>query len=249
MITTILFDMGGTLEDIWYDDATIADVIRRLRAFLKEHQICGDCEENVFWEKLSRGIRRYKDWSEANELELKPEQIWPDFYLSELNPDRTAAEKYAEEMAGMWEVTYYHRELRPEVRETLQILKEKGYRLGVISNTASLYSVFDVLEAYGIRDYFEDITLSSITGYRKPHRRIFEISLRQMQVRAEECAYVGDTVSRDIIGARRMHFGAAIQIRSFLSDQKDRDVCTEWKPDCIVGSIAEIPACLEKINR
>ena len=112
MITTILFDMGGTLEDIWYDDSTVAEVTHRLLTFLKKHQICGDYEESVFWEKLSRGIRRYKDWSEANELELKPEQIWPDFYLSELNPDRTAAEKYAEEMAGMWEVTYYHRELR-----------------------------------------------------------------------------------------------------------------------------------------
>ena len=72
MITTILFDMGGTLEDIWYDDSTVAEVTHRLLTFLKKHQICGDYEESVFWEKLSRGIRRYKDWSEANELELKP---------------------------------------------------------------------------------------------------------------------------------------------------------------------------------
>ncbi len=67
----------------------------------------------------------------------------------------------------MWEVTYYHRELRPKVKETLEELKKRGYHLGVISNTASLYSVFDVLEQYGIRDYFEDVTLSSVTGYRK----------------------------------------------------------------------------------
>ena len=50
----------------------------------------------------------------------------------------------------------------------------------MISNTASLYSVFDVLERYGIRDYFSDVTLSSVTGYRKPNPGIFKIALRQM---------------------------------------------------------------------
>ena len=119
---------------------------------------------------------------------------------------------------------------------------------GVISNTASLYSVFDVLEAYGIRDYFEDVTLSSVTGYRKPHPGIFQIALREMKAKAEECAYVGDTLSRDVIGAKRMHFGAAIQIRSFLSSQKDEGVDSVWQPDHVVEKIADIVPYLEKLN-
>ena len=179
MIKTILFDMGGTLEDIWYNDQTIRTVTGELR---------------------------------------------------------------------MWEVTYYHRELRPKVKETLEELKKRGYHLGVISNTASLYSVFDVLEQYGIRDYFEDVTLSSVTGYRKPHPSIFQISLRQMQAKPEECAYVGDTISRDIIGAKRMHFGAAIQIQSFLSAQKDAGVDAAYQPDHIIRELPELVDYLEEGN-
>ena len=103
------------------------------------------------------------------------------YYLASLGlPDEKVGE-IAEELADFWEVTYYHRERRPGVRETLEALKTRGYKLGVISNTASLYSVFNVLEHYGIRDYFQDVTLSSVTGYRKPHPGIFQISLRQMQ--------------------------------------------------------------------
>ena len=202
MINTVLFDMGGTLEDIWYNDQTIQDVTRKLLPFLQEHDMVTGSNEICFWNKINNGIRRYKQWSEGNALELKPEEIWPQYYLSEFDLDKEKVARYAEDMAGLWEVTYYHRELRPGVKEALEELKNKGYRLGVISNTASLYSVFDVLEAYGIRDYFEDV----------------------------------------------MHFGAAIQIRSFLSSQKDEGVDSVWQPDHVVEKIADIVPYLEKLN-
>ena len=169
MIKTILFDMGGTLEDIWYNDQTIRTVTGELRTFLDEHDLGTGCNDITFWNKLNSGIRTYKQWSESNELEKKPEEIWPEYYMADFNLNRERLQEVAERLAGMWEVTYYHRELRPKVKETLEELKKRGYHLGVISNTASLYSVFDVLEQYGIRDYFEDVTLSSVTGYRKPH--------------------------------------------------------------------------------
>ena len=248
MINTVLFDMGCTLEDIWYNDDTIQTVTRKLLTFLQEHDMVTGSNEISFWNKINSGIRKYKEWSEGNALELKPEEIWPNYYLSEFDLDKEKIARYAEDMAGLWEVTYYHRELRPGVKEALEELKNKGYHLGVISNTASLYSVFDVLEAYGIRDYFEDVTLSSVTGYRKPHPGIFQIALREMQAKAEECAYVGDTLSRDIIGAKRMHFGAAIQIKSFLSNQKDEGVDSVWRPDHVVEKILDIVPYLEKLN-
>ena len=249
VIKTILFDMGGTLEDIWYNDQTIRTVTGELRTFLDEHDLGTGCNDITFWNKLNSGIRTYKQWSESNELEKKPEEIWPEYYMADFNLNRERLQEVAERLAGMWEVTYYHRELRPKVKETLEELKKRGYHLGVISNTASLYSVFDVLEQYGIRDYFEDVTLSSVTGYRKPHPSIFQISLRQMQAKPEECAYVGDTISRDIIGAKRMHFGAAIQIQSLLSAQKDAGVDAAYQPDHIIRELPELVDYLEERNR
>lgn len=232
--------MGGTLEDIWYDDQTVQNVTDRLLSMLEEEGLGIHCGRDEFWTRLDAGIRRYKKWSEGNQRELKPEEIWPDYYLADFHLNRPKLAAISEDLAGMWEVTYYHRELRPNVKETLRCLSDRGYRLGVISNTASLYSVFDVLEGYGIRGYFETVTLSSVTGYRKPHPAIFEIAMREMCARPEDCIYVGDTISRDIIGSRTAGFGKAAQIRSFLSSRKDADVVDDVRPDYLLEKISDL---------
>ena len=147
------------------------------------------------------------------------------------------------------EVTFYHRELRDGAAEMLQALKSRGYHLGVISNNASLYNVFRVLEDYGIRGFMEDVTVSSVTGYRKPHPEIFRIALRQMQAKPEMCVYVGDTVSRDIIGPKQVGFAKAVQIRSFLSEQKDVHVAADAaQPDKVIGTLMDLVTWLDQIN-
>ena len=72
--------------------------------------------------------------------------------------------------------------------------------------------MFDVLKDYGIRDYFQDVTLSSVTGYRKPDPNIFLVSLHQVQSDPASCAYVGDTLSRDVIGPIRMDYPKVITV-------------------------------------
>ncbi len=248
MIDTVLFDMGGTLEDIWYNSETTASVTQKLIETLQQHGLYPGCNEVTFWNVINAGVARYKTWSESRALEKKPEEIWPEYYLRDFGLDSAKVAEIAEELAGQWEITYYHRELRPDVKPTLDTLRQRGYKLGVISNTASLYSVFDVLEAYGIREYFQDVTLSSVTGYRKPHPSIFQIALRQIQSAPENCIYVGDTLSRDVIGAKQQNFGAAVQIRSFLSAQKDVGVDEKWKPDCVIENIAGVVDFLDRIN-
>lgn len=249
MLTTVLFDMGGTLEDIWYNEDTQRATCRRLLEVLRANGLEPGCPDDVFWKRITDGVKAYKQWSEGNMLEKKPEEIWPDWYLRDFAFDREKLLPITEELANLWEVTFYHRELRAGAAEMLQALKDRDYRIGVISNNASLYNVFDVLEQYGIRAYMEDVTVSSVVGYRKPHPGIFQIALRQMQVTAAECVYVGDTVSRDIIGSKRAGFGKSVQIGSFLSAQKDAEVSADAeRPDIIIRDIRELIPWLDEIN-
>ncbi len=140
----------------------------------------------------------------------------------------------------MWEVAHYHRSLRPRVVEMLQGLKDLGLKLGIISNTAALYQVFDTLEEYGIRGFFDDVTLSSVTGLRKPCPDIFFVSARQLRVDPKNCVYVGDTVSRDITGSKRAGFACAIQIGSQLTREKDCGIVREFEPDHIIRDIYDV---------
>lgn len=248
MIDTVLFDMGGTLEDIFVDDASKAESAREVLRILKEKGFPMSDSPEAAQKKLADGWDRYAAYRGPTDRELKPEEIWGQYVLTDFGLDQATVTPFAEELAHMWEVTYYHRTLRPHVADMLEGLKGLGMKLGVISNTASLFQVFAVLKDYGIRDYFQDVTLSSITGYRKPHENIFKASLYQMQSDPAHCAYVGDTFSRDVIGPQRMGFGMTFHIQSFLTKSKDVDVPKEIRATYEVEDIYQVYTILRDLT-
>ena len=247
MITTVLFDMGGTLEDIWVDEASEKAAILELDRMLRAHGLETGMAPEALKAVVDAGWKRYGVYRDATDVELKPVQIWCDYVLADYGFPRDQLAPCCEEIAHMWEVTHFHRNLRPRVKEMLEGLKGLGLKLGVISNTAALYQVFDTLEEYGIRDYFADVTLSSVTGFRKPCGDIFTVSLRQMRSMPSECVYVGDTVSRDVIGSKRAGFAAAIQIGSHLTKEKDASIRREFEPDYFIEDIYEVYPLVEKM--
>lgn len=246
MIDTVLFDMGGTLEDIHVDDESRHASIQGVLDILRAHGIDPNKDFETAASAINAGWERYGAYRDPRQRELKPEEIWGSFVLTDFGLDEESVRSYAEELAHMWEVTHYHRALRPHVREMLEGLKDLGMKLGVISNTASLYQVFDILKEYGIRDYFQDVTLSSVTGYRKPNPNIFMVSLHQVQSDPAHCAYVGDTISRDVIGPIRMGFGATFHIDSYLTRLKDTHISPDVKATYNIQDIYEVYTILKE---
>lgn len=239
MLDTVLFDMGGTLEDIRNTEETRARTAEAIVRVLGEHGIDTGLAPETLWALIWPNIKRCKDKCELTRIEMKPEEIWTAAF-AELNIDCAAIAPFAEELAHMWEVTYYERALRPRVKETLAGLSELGLKLGVVSNTASLYQVFDSLEEYGIRGFFRDVTLSCVVGYRKPDPNIFRVALRQLRSDAAGSVYVGDTLSRDVAGPRACGFAKTIQIHSFLTDLKDTDCVGRIRADHNISDISEV---------
>ena len=246
MIDTVLFDMGGTLEDIYTDEESRNASAREVLRILKGKGIIVPDNLPSAREKLADGWDRYAAYRGPTNRELKPEEIWGQYVLTDFGLDQETVAPFAEELAHMWEITYYHRTLRPRVAEMLAGLKGLGMKLGVISNTASLYQVFDILEEYGIRDYFQDVTLSSVTGYRKPDPNIFLVSLNQIRSDPKTCAYVGDTYSRDVIGPQRLGFGATFHIHSFLTQSRDTDVPKDVRATYSIEDIYEVYTILKE---
>lgn len=240
MITSVLFDMGGTLEDIFVDQASERAAIEKLESMLKSWGLDPGVDYETLKARVDQGWVDYGKYRDSSDVELKPISIWRDYVLRTFDFPAQVLEPHCEEIAHMWEVTHYHRAVRPRVAEMLEGLKGLGMKLGIISNTAALFQVFDTLEEYGIRDYFRDVTLSSVTGMRKPAPDIFTVALRQLRSRPEQCVYVGDTVSRDIIGSKRAGFAKAIQISSQLTKQKDCGIRREFEPDYMVEDIYEV---------
>ena len=88
----------------------------------------------------------------------------------------------------------------PGARETLGTLRERGYRLGVVSNADG--RVRRLLEEAGLATHLEVILDSAHLGVEKPDPRIFLAAAEEMSLPPSSCAYVGDVYEIDILGAR-----------------------------------------------
>ncbi len=86
--------------------------------------------------------------------------------------------------------------LFPETVETLTELKRSGLKLGVISNFDS--RIYSVMQSLDILRFFDNVTLSSETGYCKPDREIFDAAVRALGVPASEVLLVGDSLHDDV---------------------------------------------------
>lgn len=246
MIKAVMFDMGGTLEDLYSDERNDKATAHALYEILKRHDIGVPYEAEPLWDIVGAGIQAYKKHSELTLIELKPEEIWCDWGFKDVPVDREKLAEISEEIAHMWETTFYDRRLREHAAEMLKALKEDlNMHVSVVSNTGSLFQVFSTLKNYGVRQYFDEITLSSIVGYRKPHPNIFRIACAQADLDPSECAFVGDTLSRDVVGPRKMGFGRVFKINSFLTPQKDIGKFSV-EPDYQITDIYDVYTLLKK---
>lgn len=84
--------------------------------------------------------------------------------------------------------------------EILLYLKEKGYRLSVVSNFDHAPTARELLGKFGIADFFEHIVVSDEVGWRKPHRKIFEFALAELGESPSDVIFIGDNPEADIMG-------------------------------------------------
>lgn len=90
---------------------------------------------------------------------------------------------------------------------TLEALKERGYRLGVVTNSLWGGQPFrDDLRALGLLHYFDEraIAVSADVGVRKPNSQLFWHTLQALQTQPEQAAMVGDALRTDILGAQKL---------------------------------------------
>lgn len=238
-IQALVFDLGGTLEDIFYDDASRLQAAHGLLDLMKSKGLDPGLSPLELRDTIVGGIKRLYKIREQENREIPPEQIWTDFIFPDGRLPLAQLKAAAEELTVVYENTFYTRKLRPEAPAMLADLARRGFQLAVISNVLSRGQVPLNLANYGVARYFEVVVASSVFGWRKPDPQIFLEATRLLNLPPAVCAYVGDTVSRDVIGARRAGYGLTIQIKSFLTTKADRETETEV-PDEIITDLSQV---------
>jgi putative hydrolase of the HAD superfamily len=130
----------------------------------------------------------------------------------------------AVEMTRAWEHAQ-HFDLFDDVLPTLGALRERGLRLGLLSNTARDLELF--VQHHGLA--VDAVLTSRLHGKTKPHEAIFRRMLELLDVRPEEAAMVGDTLEDDVEGAR------GVGMRAVLVDRDGRYPEVEQRLDDLRG--------------
>ncbi len=128
----------------------------------------------------------------------------------------------------------------PGAVETLAALRDRGYRIGMISNTiwpAELH--IEDLELVGVRPYLEHMIFSGDFGAWKPNPQIFRHAAELLDVAPEEAVFVGDSPREDIVGAHR------VGMRGVWMRSKEFPL-REVQPDAIIESLPELLPIVEE---
>lgn len=231
-IEAILFDMNGTLRMRQPAPETQRAAFARLRQLLGKPDV-----SDAYWEELARRQKAYSRWAQENLTQLSEAEIWTQWILPEAR--REKIEPVAAELMLAWAERKGRVIPKPGAGETLQTLKQRGYRLGVLSNTMSTLDIPRSLDAFGWSGLFDVVALSAELKVRKPAAGPFLEAARRMGIPPENCAYLGNRISKDIVGCKRAGFALGIVLEPADGPRPD-ELDQTAQPDIVVHSLSEL---------
>ncbi|MBR2422235.1 MAG: HAD family hydrolase [Oscillospiraceae bacterium] len=199
MYTDFIFDLYGTLVDVhteespqvwektalyfgYYGAHYTAESLRE--AFEKEIRnrkaIAGqsyECFPDIPFHQVMADLFRAKGiWENADSLGVQAAQLF-----------RICSTEYIR--------------LYPEVLDSLRSLRQKGYRLWLLSNAQEVFTRYELYHL-GLSDIFDAIYISSQFGYRKPDVRFFKALIEEQKLDPKTCLMIGNDRDTDIAGAK-----------------------------------------------
>lgn len=182
----IIFDVSDTLVEYTPNWAKVfSDKIRALGIEVTD-EISWEINKAVYWVNGEQVRREQNGAPKATEDELS--RLMDEAALSCVQYPCDMKEAYLESMARS-PMPKQKMTVIPGVFDMLDALRGK-YRLAIVSNHYTW--LVDYLKECNLYDYFESVIVSEVVGVEKPDVRIMEIVLKELDLPAESCLYVGD---------------------------------------------------------
>jgi len=200
MLKAIFFDLDGTLRhNLPSGGEFFADAITHFGVPLSsENRLLGFRWEHFYW---------------ASSLDLKADKqkyneengdFWRHYAKRQLTAFGISTAQAAElgpKISKYMEEFYRPQSIVPEdVMRVLPTLRERGYKLAVISNRDLPFQ--EEIETLGLAPFFDLVMAGGEVNAWKPEPDIFLHACRRLEVTPAESIYVGDNYFADAVGAR-----------------------------------------------
>jgi putative hydrolase of the HAD superfamily len=207
-IKAILFDLGDTLWHFPKMPPAMEirmETMRRIGGALESWGVPLEGELRFLGREIRLGVER------ADRAAYESDCVSPDFnaVVRDIAAGMGLQISY-EQAAQLWDAwniggLQLGRTLYDDAFPTLDCLRERGVRLGCVTNRVFGGPRFaEELRELGLDRYFEATAVSCDFGYMKPHPKIFEHVFETMGIAPEETAMCGDSLRADVEAAHAL---------------------------------------------
>ncbi len=205
-VKTVLLDLGGTL----IKTTEIPHVMKKILS----HRGIDRSLKEIYqaWKRAEKGLN-FRD------LTKLLDEFWVQWNMRILSNLKVSANTriLAEYIASHW-WDFCNVDLYPDAEEILPLLKERGLKIGVVTNGLKS-DVDQILPKVGLQKFFDVVVVIDTLRRMKPDPEVFCYALEELDTAATEAIFIGDEVEADYKGAQRSGLTAYIIDR----DAKIRD--------------------------
>ncbi len=242
-IKGVAFDLGSTLIEFhgeWMD--VLKQQASNLTDYLIDHGLAID--HDTFTQRHREIVDQFYTRGQQDWIEFTAEHTLR-LALNEFNHPEVSDELIKSALSA----AFAHGEAlwQPfmDTYRTLDTLKDRGYKLGIISNARDAANVNRLIDNAQLRPWFDPILISADVGVRKPNPRIFKVLLDYWQLAPDEVVMVGDMLGADILGAHNANMRgvwATIQADRSANDAHSDTII----PDAKIDSLSKLPELLDQ---
>lgn len=191
MIKAVIFDIDNTLYS--FDRAHITAMDALLQYGGKKL----DLDSEFMREGLKKTQQRIIDRLGTGDSGIHNRLIRFQCFLESLHLD---LEKALEMYHVYWDTILNVMEPEPGVKELITALRSDGISVGIGSDMTA-YIQYKKLLRLGVLKDLSFIVTSEEAGAEKPSPEFFRLCVEKAGCLPEECAFIGDSLKKDVIGA------------------------------------------------
>lgn len=138
-----------------------------------------------------------------------------------------------------------HTYIDPDVPPLLAALRDRGYQVGVLSNTLwARHHHEEVFRRDGVLDLIDGAVYTSEIEWTKPHPEAFRAAMVAVDVTdPARVVFVGDRPYDDVHGAKEVGMRAVLVPHSAIPDSQKGHV--EGDPDAVVDRLSDVLAVVD----
>jgi HAD superfamily hydrolase (TIGR01662 family) len=111
--------------------------------------------------------------------------------------------------------------IKPDARDVLEELNRRGYKLAVATNWDQ--NPRELFQTTGVLHLFQSVQYTTISGFSKPSPYMLIMNAHEMGVNPLKCAFVGDSIRKDVEAAKRAGMKAILLVHESAGTPKISD--------------------------